>query len=157
VKPPVRQLAFAAAAIAACVAAARANPVSPYAFATDEAYVLTIANVIVGLGEGALLAWISKRPLARCAGAMVLANETSWLLGWRIVMPHGFVRGYDLGPRGILTTFALSILLEAPYVFWAIGPSPQRLRRALRADLIVNGFSYLILMLYVLIEVWKGQ
>ncbi len=113
---------------------------------------LFIGNLLIGAGEGFLLAWLFSAPKARSVSVMVLANYVSaWLGGW-------FVRGAIVGQLRldltngwkwfwvmVVLTYCLTLLLEWPFLAWCLRGTRDWLRRSLGASLVVQSASYILL------------
>lgn len=113
---------------------------------------LTIGNAIIGIGEGLAIAWLFHQPKRRCVPVMIGANYLSaWLGGGGIAQ---FIAGqldwnlytawrYFWMLVGI--TYLLTLLLEWPLVAVCFWKQEGWLRRSIRASLIVQTLSYLLL------------
>jgi len=145
---------MAALILVGAAAPAMANVGSAMMIAT--ATYLYIGNAIIGLIEGLLIAWLFKVPRMRAVLVMILGNYVSAFVGFFLIgfareaILHNGVSVYEL--EGLirkafwlsaLLSFLLTLLLEWPFCFWAMGPSPRRLPRSVRADLLVQTATYI--------------
>lgn len=136
-------------------AAAHANAGTPLMWA---GYVhLLFGNILLGLGEAALLAVLLRKRWAPIAWRMVLANYASMFFGFGILYLLSFASGLfpETPPLsmvkpmilvGLIVAFLVTVLVEWPFVAWAIGQRADRFRAALRPALLVQTASYAILV-----------
>jgi hypothetical protein len=113
---------------------------------------LVFGNAIIGLVEGLLLASIFKCPKRKSILILIGANYASaWVGGF-------LVAGYqpslvDITIQNIqfwflafvVVAFVVTLLIEFPFFWFALGNREHHLRRALTATLAVNGISYVLL------------
>lgn len=117
----------------------------------------------------ALEAWIIRRFFKpngskhRVFHIMVVSNYFSMLCGMFLLFMLGDLILRTLGgedalyilPKVIVLMFAVSylltLILEWPFCFWALGERPNRFRESLKADLATQTASYLILLPLVLL------
>jgi hypothetical protein len=123
---------------------------TPLALAT--VFQLLVGNFLLGLLEGAILAKVFKLRLRRCIGLMILANYFSAWVGWLIV------RGLSLGwPPNLyhavwfswillFVTYALTLLLEWPFVASCLRGAPHWFAKSLKGSVIIQTISYLLLV-----------
>lgn len=131
---------------------ALANSVTPLVFATLVH--LVVGNVLIGLGEGLLLAWCFRLCWWRASVVMVLANYCSaWAGGWLVleVATHvdlhvANLRAWFAGFAGL--AFVVTLLLEAPFVWGLLRRGPAVARRTVQALLLANTLSYAVLGVY---------
>ncbi len=113
---------------------------------------LFIGNLLIGMGEGMLLAWLFSAPKAKSVSVMVLANYLSaWLGGWLIrgaivkQLPLDLTNGWKWFWVMVVLTYCLTLLLEWPFIAWCLRGTQDWLRRSMRASLVVQSASYLLL------------
>jgi hypothetical protein len=156
---------FARASLAALAAFSLSSPVlgdvgSPMMIARTMH--LLFGNAIIGLLEGLLIAWLFRAPWKKCVPVLILGNYASAILGVSLAslarthffptLYHG-ASIYDLEGlvRGafrisVAVSFLVTLVIEWPFCFWALGRSAARLSRWIRADLLVQSVSYACLL-----------
>jgi hypothetical protein len=124
---------------------------------------LAFGNFFIGIAEGILIAWWFRAKILRSIGWMVLANYSSAVLG---VGLYWFTNTqitdfsanrwvfYHIRPFLILfaiLTYGLSVISEWPFCHKILKPMGTSWQRSLKASLIAQTFSYLLLLpLYLL-------
>ena len=113
---------------------------------------LFIGNVLIGIGEGSLLTWLFAVPKAKTIGAMVLANYVSaWLGGLFIrsaivkALPMDLTNGWMWFWIMVGATYFITLLIEWPFIAWCFRGTQHWLGRSLRASLVVQSASYVLL------------
>jgi hypothetical protein len=120
---------------------------------------LALGNAVLGLLEGALIAWVFRRAFDLAVPLMVLANYFSSLVGlalldplrllvesWLPEPPLSHVFRAHLLFLGL--TFPLTVVLEWPFCWAVVGLSRGQWKRALWASLLAQTASYLLLVPY---------
>lgn len=112
---------------------------------------LIIGNAVIGAGEGMLLSRWFRAPLGRCQWWMVAANYASmwtgaWLLGGIADRWYYFDLESAWGWMWALVgaAFLLTILVELPFVFMAIGPVGKRFWKSVGGNLAIQTASYVL-------------
>ncbi|MFO0861351.1 MAG: hypothetical protein U0570_12415 [Phycisphaerales bacterium] len=117
---------------------------------------LVVWNALIGFGEGIVIALICRSGVARGIGVMILANYVSAAIGFVLRATLGSVVSwcfggadmYNIEPRLVvvaLACFALTLVVELPFVYWASRPGKQTRWRWAYAGLLANVASYLFL------------
>jgi len=113
---------------------------------------LVIGNVLVGIGEGALLGWLFSVSLRRSIPVMILANYTSaWggglFLRGAIVqaLPIDLNNGWKWFWIMVVATYCMTLILEWPFIAWCFRGTQDWLRRSVRATLVTQSASYVLL------------
>jgi hypothetical protein len=113
---------------------------------------LAIGNALIGILEGLLLAWLFKAPKGRAITVMIIANYFSaWVGGLllRGVIVHAL--SLDLTNAWkwfwimVGVTYAMTLILELPFIIPLLRHSEHTVRRSLRASFVVQTASYVIL------------
>lgn len=129
---------------------AQANAGTPLMWA--GIFHLFIGNALIGLFEGSLLYWIFRVSRAKAVGVMILANYFSaWLGG--VFIDSMIVRASHMdlnnGSRWfwimVGVTYILTLFLEWPFVAWVFRGTSQWLKHSLRASLLIQSSSYVLL------------
>jgi hypothetical protein len=112
---------------------------------------LVVGNALIGIGEGALLAWLFAVPRCRSIAVMILANYVSaWLgglfLGGAIVraLPLDLTNGWQWFWVMVIVTFCMTLLLEWPFIAWCLRGKQDWLLRSVRATLVTQSASYVL-------------
>lgn len=113
---------------------------------------LVFGNVVIGLIEGLLLAWLFKCSKGKSILILIAANYASaWAGGFLVA---GYLPSLvDITIHNIqswfvtfvVVAFVVTILIEFAFFWFALGSREHRLRRTLTATLAVNGISYVLL------------
>jgi hypothetical protein len=113
---------------------------------------LVFGNALIGLGEGLLIAFVFKRPKARCIGLMIAANYFSaWLGGWALVggiankLDWNLYNAWQLFWTFVAATYLMTILLEVPFVALCFWRQERWLVRSFKASLLAQTVSYVLL------------
>jgi len=130
-----------------------ADTITPWVSGTSPH--LWVATLLLGVLEGAIVARLFGLTPARCIGLMIPANFlTSWIGLWLI----GTLPGHDLRDDPwaalvlVVATYALTLLLEWPFVALCVRGSPGWLRRSVRGSLIAQTASYGVLVIVAIIS-----
>lgn len=113
---------------------------------------LVFGNAIIGLIEGLLLAWLFKCSKRKSVLILIAANYSSaWAGGFLVA---GYLPSLvDITIQNIqscflsfvVVAFAVTLLVEFAFFWFALGSREHGLRRTLTATLTVNGISYVFL------------
>jgi hypothetical protein len=129
---------------------ASANAGTPLMWA--EMFHLVFGNALIGLGEGLLLARLCSLPRGKTVLAMILANYVSaWLgalfIGGAMVqsLPMDLNNGRSWFWCMVGVTYAMTLVIEWPFVGWSLRGTQQWFKRSMRSSLIVQSASYVIL------------
>jgi hypothetical protein len=113
---------------------------------------LALGNALIGIFEGLLLAKLFKVPNGKAMTFMVIANYFSaWVGG--LFLRGVIVRGLPLDLNNawkwfwvmVVVTYAMTIILELPFILGLLRGTNDALRRSLRASFIVQSASYVII------------
>lgn len=114
---------------------------------------LVFGNLLIGVLEGLLLAWLFRLGRWRCIPVMIVANYFSawvgdlFLLGYALKSPSHLdlynAWGWVWMMVGI--TFVLTCVLEWPFVFFCLRKSDQRLKKSIWGNLVVQAVSYVLI------------
>ncbi len=115
---------------------------------------LVVGNSLIGVGEGLLLRWAFGVRTASGIPRMIGANYASAVVGVALTAgAHAaFHRSLDPGQAaaGLVAAcalfFAATVLVEWPFVAWAMGRGERRAKRSLFASFVVNAASYAVLV-----------
>lgn len=151
-----RARALAAIALLA-PGAASANVPALYVFVSI--FHLFIGCALLGVAEGWLIARVFRLPKKRTVPWMILANYFSAWVGFALPAvvdfppPLAYVNAYLW--IAIAFFFALTLILEWPFVYAAFKGDPRRFGRSIRASLVAQGASYALLVLVYLGTGWQ--
>jgi hypothetical protein len=113
---------------------------------------LAFGNLLIGLGEGWLLAKLRSIPKAQTLPAMIIANYFSAWLGYLVYYDSlKNLLAFDLYNAWrwfwvlMAAAYLVSVLLEWPFVWWCCRTLPPKARRSWRATFLVQGASYLVI------------
>lgn len=113
---------------------------------------LAFGNALIGFLEGYLLAWLFRIPRAKAVGIMIAANYVSaWVGGLFIrgamvkALPMDLNNGWFWFWVMVATTFAVTLLIEWPFVALSLRGVRHWLVRSVRASLLIQGSSYALL------------
>lgn len=113
---------------------------------------LVIGNLLIGICEGLLLAWLSGISKLKAIGAMVVANYLSAWLGGVFIsgaiverLPLDLNNGWKWFWIMVGVTYCLTLALEWPCIAWAFRGAQHWVKRSLRASLAIQSASYLVL------------
>jgi hypothetical protein len=115
---------------------------------------LYVGNFMIGVGEGLLLRWAFGVRTARGVPRMIGANYASAVVGFALTAGVDAVFRSTLEPRqaaiglalSCVLYFAATVIVEWPFVAWAMGPGERRAKRSLLASFVVNAASYAALV-----------
>jgi len=128
---------------------AQANMGTPLMWA--GALHLVFGNLIIGLIEGLLLAKVFGRSTRKCVGLLILANYFSAWLGTFLIQPMAHSLPMDLRSAWplfwlmVAVTYALTLVLEFPFVALAFRGDPSWRRKSIRGSFLIQTVSYAIL------------
>ncbi len=113
-------------------------------FLNPEWFYLFVANPVLGLVEGGLVAWLLRRPRWRLICSLILANYLSAILARSVLLPLARLWmqpampwvaplwGFWLLSVPVVGLFVLTVLVEWPFAMWGIrSDRPGRLRTLL--------------------------
>lgn len=112
---------------------------------------LLFGNALVGMGEGTLLAWLFSLPKRKCIWIMIFANYASawvgryfidWIAG---VLPIDLNNGWRWFWVMVFATYCMTLVLEWPFVAFALRKTEDWYRRSLKASLVLQSASYVVL------------
>jgi len=113
---------------------------------------LVFGNALIGIGEGALLAWLFSVPKGKSVAVMVLANYASaWLGGLFLrgaivhALPMDLTNGWRWFWVMVVLTYCMTLVLEWPFIAWCFRGTQDWFRRSVRASLVVQSASYVLL------------
>ena len=113
---------------------------------------LAFGNALIGLGEGLLLAWFFSARKLKSISVIILANYTSaWLGGLFIrgaivhALPMDLTNGWMWFWVMVVVTYCMTLIIEWPFVAWCFRGMQGWLKRSLRASLVVQSASYVLL------------
>ncbi len=119
---------------------------------------LLVGNAMIGVLEGFVIARIFKVKALRSILIMVLANYASMIAGCAgvaaiVYFLKSFITLYSIGILLIfflIISFLLSIVLEWPFCYWILKRQVDVKKKAWRASVIAQFFSYVIIVpLYI--------
>lgn len=117
-----------------------------------EMFHLVFGNALIGWGEGLLLSRLFSVPKRISIPVMLIANYGSaWLGGVFIraaivrVLPLNLDNGWVWFWVMVLVTYCLTLILEWPFIAWVMRSTHNWLKRSLRASLIIQTASYVLL------------
>jgi hypothetical protein len=110
---------------------------------------LFLGNALIGIGEGALLAWLFSVPKRKGVAMMVLANYASaWfgavLIGGAIVraIPMDLTNGWKWFWILVVATYGMTLVLEWPCIAWCFRGRPDWFRQSVKASFVLQSASY---------------
>jgi hypothetical protein len=113
---------------------------------------LVFGNALIGIGEGLLLVWLFSAPKGKSVLVMIAANYASaWLGGLFIrgaivrALPMDLTNGWKWFWVMVVVTYCLTLVLEWPFVAWCFRGKQDWLGRSVRASLVVQTASYVLL------------
>ncbi len=112
---------------------------------------LAFGNLFIGLFEGMILAWAFKLKSSRCAWIMILANYFSSWGGMFLNSAITDCLSLNLYNAWIWfwvmvgIAYLMTLILEWPFVFFCLRKSPNRFKKSLWGNLLVNSISYALL------------
>jgi hypothetical protein len=116
---------------------------------------MAIGNLLIGLLEGLLLVWFFQVPWRKAVLVMIAANYASTWLGGIIlrqeilgVLPLNLGNAWRWFWILVVVTWVLTLLIEWPFVGFALRGTKGWLRRSIQASLLVQCVSYVLLFGY---------
>ncbi|HTD67927.1 MAG TPA: hypothetical protein VK846_15490 [Candidatus Limnocylindria bacterium] len=113
---------------------------------------LAIGNALIGILEGLLLAWLFKAPKGRAITFMIIANYFSAWIGGLLLrgvivhaLPLDLTNAWKWFWIMVAVTYAMTLVLELPFIIPLLRQSERPVRRSLRASFVVQSTSYAIL------------
>jgi len=113
---------------------------------------LVFGNAIIGVFEGAILARVFKLKNSVCILTMIPANYFSaWFGGFFLnsqigkSLPLNLYTAWHWIWIMVVFTYLMTLVLEWPFVFFCFRKSPDRLKRSLWGNLLVQSASYILL------------
>jgi hypothetical protein len=113
---------------------------------------VTYGNVAIGILEGCLLWKLSKTSFLKCIILMILANFVSTLIGvpffhkLELALPLGWNNGRGLFWLLVFQAYFFTVIFELPFIWLAFRGTPLSHRKAIRASLLLQSISYLLLI-----------
>jgi hypothetical protein len=135
-------------------AVAFANMGTPLMLATS--FHLVFGNTLIGIGEGALLAFIFRKNVLLCVPVMIVANYFSAWVGVEILDRVNRINmsgALDVDLYNfwrwlwtlVAATYVLTLLLEWPFVALCFRKTDGWFRKSVRGALIVQTVSYVVI------------
>jgi hypothetical protein len=119
---------------------------------------LLIGNLLIGIGEGIVIAALFRIPRRPAASTMVAANYFSAFVGGigLVILSNLTISATIYSGRQVLiavlaASFVLTVLLEWPFIWKLLTGTPRRLRKSLLASLIAQTASYAVLVPWYLL------
>jgi len=113
---------------------------------------LIFGNALIGLGEGLLLAWLFSVPKGKSVLLMIVANYVSAWMGALFIsgamasaVPMDLNNGWMWFWVMVVVTYCMTVVLEWPFIARCFRGARGRLSRSLRASLVVQSASYILL------------
>lgn len=128
-----------------------------------QGFHLFVGNLVIGILEGLLISRIFKSPGWKAVGCMIGANYFSMVVGLFLVTKASRFLLWCAPANAMLYwipffvvllalgAYLLTVLLEWPFCRWALGPDRRTWRRALRASLLAQTASYLLLVPFYIV------
>ncbi|MFT4176493.1 MAG: hypothetical protein QM627_07535 [Luteolibacter sp.] len=114
---------------------------------------LVFGNTIIGVIEGMLLAWIFKCSKWKSMLILIAANYASaWAGGYLVTSYLASLPDITIQTIRfwflvfVLIAFAVTLLIEFPFFWFALRSRERSLRRALVATPVIHGISYMLLL-----------
>lgn len=114
---------------------------------------LSIGNLLLGIGEGMLLALLFKTPKLRSIFSMIAANYFSAIIGcvilglistkFRLAVDLHDFRLYLFGM--VIAAYLLTLVLEYGFILLAFSRKPWQFGPALKASVVIQTISYLLI------------
>lgn len=116
---------------------------------------LVFGNLLLGIIEGNLIAYIFKTKYLRSVVLLVVANYFSMIFGGLLMallqLPMPDIQNvHFLFWVAFFISYLLTLLLEWPFVFFSFEKSPERLVKSSKASLCVQTITYGLLIAYYL-------
>ncbi len=113
---------------------------------------LVIGNFFFGMFEAVILVRVFKLKAAGCMIAMIAANYFSAWGGGMFLsseitksLPLNLYNAWHWLWAMVAFTFLMTLVLEWPFVFFCFRKEPNRFKRSLWGNLLVNSISYILL------------
>jgi len=112
----------------------------------------SVGNLVIGLGEGLLLALLFRVSLWKCLAALIPANYASFIYGYLIVdsIEHNISvtleTAHTVFWSSMLLLYLVTLLVEFPFVAYPLWNARRRWLKAIGACLILQSLSYALLM-----------
>ncbi|MBN1421404.1 MAG: hypothetical protein JXP34_21705 [Planctomycetes bacterium] len=114
---------------------------------------LYFGNALIGIGEGILITKVFRlKPGCDILLLFILANYVSMAVGMAVARPHGIGERADLYGAPLVIAlacaafFAVTVLIEWPFVRLAFGRAQRAFRRSFLASLLAQTASYLVIV-----------
>lgn len=113
---------------------------------------LVIGNALIGLGEGALLAWLFSTPKGKSILVMIVANYGSaWIGG--VFFQGAILNALPINLNNawmwfwvmVVLAYFMTLVLEWPFIAWCFRGARDWRRKSLRATLVLQTVSYVLL------------
>lgn len=149
------RLSFAAFLVLLLAPAARADMGTPIMWAGFLH--LTIGNLLIGIGEAALILFVLHPRTRWIFPKMILANYVSMIVGMLLLQMmfdnlvyarYEFPFAHIARIMAMMTalTFLLTLIIEWPFCFWVFRKDQKRFAKSLKANLIAQCASYALLV-----------
>jgi hypothetical protein len=113
---------------------------------------LVLGNLLIGVGEGLLLAQIYRLSRLKCVATMILANYFSSWIGGLVILPVFLtIPKVDLNNGWfwfwvmVVVAYAMTLVLEYPFIYWRLAGRQNRVRSSMEASLITQSASYIVI------------
>jgi hypothetical protein len=113
---------------------------------------LAFGNLVIGIGEGLLLAWLFSVPKGKSVLVMIPANYASAWVGGLFLrgaivreLPMDLNNGWRWFWVMVALTYCMTLVLEWPFIAWCLRGTQGWFRRSVRASLVVQSASYVLL------------
>ena len=153
VKNPVFDVLVLAIALVIIPGVVYANAGTPLMMAT--ALHLYFGNMIIGLIEGIIIAYVWGTPKKVTLPVMVLANYVSMIGGFLLsVLLGSLVKPFSLGQVtgyliiAVLIAFVITILIEWPFVYYCLKSKKFSRWRLLKISAVVQVASYILIFFW---------
>lgn len=134
-------------ALLAVAVPARADPGLAYA----AMFQMVVLNLLFGVIEGLALAWMFRLRKWRTIGIMIVANYASSWFGALLMAGSFHWAALDIENalrslwEAFAVSYALALVLEYPFVWFAIPKGGRRKIDAVKGSLVVQTLTYLLL------------
>ena len=113
---------------------------------------LVFGNALIGIGEGALLAWLFSVPKGKSVSVMVIANYVSAWLGGLFIrgaivqsLPLDLTNGWMWFWVMAVVTYCMTLVLEWPFIAWCFRGTQDWFKSSVKATLVTQSASYLVI------------
>ena len=112
----------------------------------------SVGNLVIGLGEGLLLALLFRVSLWKCLAALIPANYASFIVGYLIVdtIEHNISVTLETAHTAFWSSMCLlylvTLLVEFPFVAYPLWNARRRWLKAIAAGLVLQTLSYALLV-----------